>query len=201
MQQFTIPFPQSMCDMDTKTAHRRVEMIACGHIQAKFEILTLWGNFLRILTGDETWIHHYEPESKWRAWNGNILSRQNSIISWKRDSHDFLGLSKINTGQGVNTVWYIEMVRNKRGGLLSRDITMHVLIPLPNCGQSSFCGVGASSAQPRSCPTELLFVWSPQRCWSVLRIVPILPHRTIICLVTSKEPYEDEYSSQMKRLS
>ena len=26
----------------------------------------------RIITGDEIWLHHYEPESKGRVWNGNI---------------------------------------------------------------------------------------------------------------------------------
>ena len=26
----------------------------------------------RMVTGDETWVHHYSPESKSKAWNGNI---------------------------------------------------------------------------------------------------------------------------------
>ena len=29
----------------------------------------------RIITGDATWVHHYEPESNGRVWNGNIRNR------------------------------------------------------------------------------------------------------------------------------
>lgn len=38
------------------------------------------------------------------------------------------------------------------------------------------------------------------RCWSILHIAPIIPHRTI-CLVPSKKLYEDEDLRQMKKLN
>jgi len=35
----------------------------------------------RIVTGDETWAHHYEPETKGSQWSGIIRNHQEKRIS------------------------------------------------------------------------------------------------------------------------
>ena len=57
-----------------------------------------WNLFLkRIVTGDETWIHHYDPESKQQSmqWKHATLSEspkvQGAGISWQGYVHYFLG--------------------------------------------------------------------------------------------------------------
>jgi hypothetical protein len=41
-------------------------MDICSHLLEQYN--REGHNFLnRIITGDETWIHHYEPETKWQS--------------------------------------------------------------------------------------------------------------------------------------
>jgi hypothetical protein len=50
-------------------------------------------DFLKIVTGDETWVHHYDPENKspWNTAIRKLLSKkkiQNTGLDWK--GHVFL---------------------------------------------------------------------------------------------------------------
>ncbi|XP_041985295.1 protein GVQW3-like [Aricia agestis] len=48
----------------------------------------------RIVTGNETWVHHFEPESKQESmqWHTTSQEIQSVRIGWKVDGHCFLGL-------------------------------------------------------------------------------------------------------------
>ena len=56
-----------------------------------------WNLFLKcIVTGDETWIHHYDPSLNSKACSGNKLvlqapEVQGAGISWQDNVHHFLG--------------------------------------------------------------------------------------------------------------
>ena len=57
-----------------------------------------WNLFVKcIVTGDETWIHHYNPESKQQRmqWKHASFSKtpevQGAGISWQDNVHYFLG--------------------------------------------------------------------------------------------------------------
>jgi len=58
----------------------------------------------RIITGDETWVHHYAPESKrqsmeWKHPGSPVKKKiQESTFCEKSDAHNFLGLTSGNTG-------------------------------------------------------------------------------------------------------
>ena len=55
--------------------HKRKRVEICQRLPDRYnnegeEVLS------RIVTGDETWVHHYEPESKGKVWGGNTRDRQ-----------------------------------------------------------------------------------------------------------------------------
>ena len=78
------------------------------HVDICQKHLDYYGNerdiFLdRIITGDETWVHHYEQESNGRVWNRNIHNspaRKSSkpTICRKTDAYNVLGLTRPSTG-------------------------------------------------------------------------------------------------------
>jgi hypothetical protein len=59
----------------------------------------------RIVTADETWVHHYEPESKRQEYGvetpgiTNEEEIQDSIFRGKGDANRFLGLKRAYTGR------------------------------------------------------------------------------------------------------
>jgi hypothetical protein len=57
----------------------------------------------RIIMGDETWIHHYEPRVNARVWNGHILIRpprksSNASNCRKAYADMFFGLTRATAG-------------------------------------------------------------------------------------------------------
>jgi hypothetical protein len=56
-----------------------------------------------IVTGDETWIHHYAPENKrqsmeWKHLTSPVKSNKNLTISRKCDVYTFLGCTRASSG-------------------------------------------------------------------------------------------------------
>ena len=73
------------------------------HKQTRVDIcqkhLDRYGNeqdifLVRIITGDETWVHHYEPESKWQSMEW----KHPQSPCKKTDAYSVLGLTRPNTG-------------------------------------------------------------------------------------------------------
>jgi len=57
----------------------------------------------RIVTGDETWVHHFAQESKrqnmeWKHPVSPVKKKFKSTFCGKSDAHNFLGLTRGNTG-------------------------------------------------------------------------------------------------------
>jgi hypothetical protein len=58
----------------------------------------------RIVTGDETWVHHHTPETKVQAWSGNIPGPrqqrkiQDGQIGWQIDGYGVLGPQRCTVG-------------------------------------------------------------------------------------------------------
>ena len=67
-------------------------------VKGKPFVLSCWSDlmlmgqafFSRIVTGDETWAHHYEPETKRQSmeWHHPKSSRKNKFNSFRRKVHD-----------------------------------------------------------------------------------------------------------------
>jgi hypothetical protein len=84
--------PQSLT-----TEHRRQRKAICSelleHFDAEWEAFLSW-----IITGDETWAHHYDMSQrrKGRQWSGIIRNHQEKKVQdnsfhWKRHDHHLLG--------------------------------------------------------------------------------------------------------------
>ena len=60
--------------MGPKAIHRIAQREAFGHLQTAFGLLWCWRWPLlgKIVTGDETWTHHYEPESKHQSMDWKL---------------------------------------------------------------------------------------------------------------------------------
>ena len=60
--------------------------------------------FLRIVTGDESWFHHFEPETKWQSMEWHHLHSpskkegKDSAISCEGDGHSLLGCRGVDFG-------------------------------------------------------------------------------------------------------
>jgi len=98
----------------------------------------------RIVTGDETWVHHFAPESKrqtmeWKHLGSPVKKKFKSqpsagkvmlTIFW--DSQGIILEHYLERGTAVNSVWYSEMlstelkpaIRTKRQGLLSSGVLL-----------------------------------------------------------------------------
>jgi hypothetical protein len=74
----------------------------------------------RIVTGDESWVHHYQPESKVLQCNGNIpvhlqtkslrLRAEKVMLTMFWDSRGVLLAKFKNHGQNVNSSSYCEVL-------------------------------------------------------------------------------------------
>ncbi|XP_066946989.1 protein GVQW3-like [Macrobrachium rosenbergii] len=83
--------------------HKRNRLRICQHLLDRHA--NEGDTFLkRIVTGDETWIHHFEPESKrqsmeWKHPQSPVKKKiQESTLCRKSDAHSFLGLTRANSG-------------------------------------------------------------------------------------------------------
>ena len=99
----------------------------------------------RIVTGDETWVHHYDPESKrqsmeWKHPSSPAQKKFKRQPSTKKvmltlfwDMHGPILVHSQAHGQTVNSVNYCAMLRNelkpaickKRRGMLSKKVLLH----------------------------------------------------------------------------
>ena len=148
-----------------------------------------WGIFLdRIITGDEVWVHHYEPESKrqsmeWKHQQSPSKKQFKTQPSAGKLMFTVFWDSQIpvlehyqERGTTINSARYSEMltdrlksaIRSKRRGLLSK---------------------GCCTKMPVHILLSTLLKRSRNSClkkWLILRIVLILPLLTTTCLVHSK---------------
>ena len=103
-----------------------------------------WDIFLdRTITGDETWVHHYEPESirqsmEWIHPQSPCKKRLKSQPSSENWCLQCFGTHKaqywniIRRSTTINSAWYSEMftgrlkpaIRRKRRGLLSKGVVL-----------------------------------------------------------------------------
>jgi hypothetical protein len=57
-----------------------------AHFEAEGETFLYW-----IVTADETWVHHFEPDAKGNPWNDtilNLLEEKIRNVSFSRQGHD-----------------------------------------------------------------------------------------------------------------
>ena len=108
----------------------------------------------RYVTMDETWAHHFDPETKQQSkqWKHvtsptpvkirKIASADKVMASVCWDSEGVLMIDYLERGKTVTGVYYAELIRKlrsaikeKRRGKLSHDVllinTMHLPTPLP----------------------------------------------------------------------
>ena len=131
-------FIKSVQDGSQNNSQRCIKK--CAWTSAK----NIWIFWDRIITGDETWVHHYESESKrqsmeWKhpqsSWKKKV---QNPTIRRKTDAYNILGLTRPSSGTvsggGTprNSALYSEMftdrlrpeIRSKRRRLLSKGVVL-----------------------------------------------------------------------------
>ena len=175
--------------MGSKTTHRRAQAQPCDNLPKPFELLSSSRQcFLRrVVTGEEKWIHHYEPESKCQSveWKhltsplkNKFKSQQSAGIFWDSQGPIFehyqeggITVSSVllwNATGPVETSYSIEML----GATVKRCCIVAWQCPFthcrPYCGNppaTELCGVGASSVQSWPGPFGLSPVWSTRRCF------------------------------------
>ena len=143
----------------------------------------------RLVTMDETWLYHYDPETKQsnNQLSGGIAAHPAPIqklpsakIRWKSSRLDFLGsngillIDYLSKGQTINTEYYLSL-----------------LVQLKDILKEKRLGAGMSPRWSCSCTTmpRLSGHLQPRRNWlawasSVLIAHPILriwPRRTTTC--------------------
>jgi hypothetical protein len=124
---------------------RRAQAQSCGHQLSLLELYRSEGDnlFNRIITGDETWIHHYEPQSRrhsmqWKHPSSPAAKKiQDSAISREVNADGVVGLSEgpvlenyQERGTTVTSARNSDMLRNelrlairtKRRGRLSKGV-------------------------------------------------------------------------------
>ncbi|GFO06639.1 histone-lysine N-methyltransferase SETMAR [Plakobranchus ocellatus] len=121
----TTGLPKSLCPLGPKTAHCRDESAEKGHVYSTLERYNAEGEaFLqRILTGDESWVHHYDPECKAQSndyWHKTSPSPRNFKVDasarkalfpvfW--DMEGVVHMDFLEQGQTVNSERYISTLR------------------------------------------------------------------------------------------
>ena len=97
-----------------------------------------WNLFLkRIVTGDETWIHHYDPESKQQSmqWKHATLSEspevQGAGISWQGCVHYFLGCWRCTAD------WLYALTRRQLQGFTTVTYFTNCFLQLKRSGEES----------------------------------------------------------------
>ena len=145
----------------------------------------------RIVTGDETWVHHFAPESKrqsmeWKYPGSPVKKKiQESTFCGKSVAHNFLGLTRGNTGtlsgKGRNSkqctvLWDAEYrTETCNSNETPRSIVRCSVVAWQcaptychphssNSCETGFYGVGTSCMQSRSRPLGLPSFWSTSRC-------------------------------------
>jgi len=144
----------------------------------------------RIITGDETWVHHYEPECKrqsmeWKHPQSPIRKKFKSQPSAGKlmrtdfwDSENPILEQYQETGSTINSARYSEMLIDRLKPAIRSK-------PQDNCRKALCCCM--------TMPVRILLPTqlkpsrnSSLRYWLTLRIIPISPLQTITCLVHSR---------------
>ena len=159
--------------------HKRNRQHICSSLSERYS--PEGDNFLnRIITGDETWIHHYEPETKRQGLQWKHTSSPSSKKFKSQPTAGKLLLTVFCNSQGPILEHYMEKgvtvtsvnycnIRSKwRGGLTRCSAVTRKCTPsygTPHHQHHSATELGSSRApcpQPRPGPFRFPPVWTPQ---------------------------------------
>jgi len=144
-------------------------------------------NFLnRLITRDETWVHHYEPETKWQSMQCKHRSSSSKkfksqpsagklllTVFW--DSQGPILEHYMEKGVTVTSVNYCNMLRNelrpairsKRRGWLTQGVLLLHSNARPHTAHltiNTIWQLNWEVLEPRPGPFRFPSVWTPQEC-------------------------------------
>ena len=113
--------PKSLCPLGPKTAHCRDESAEKGHVYSTLRALQCRRR--SIVTGDESWVHHYDPECKAQSMEYRhktspsprkfkvVASARKVLFTVFWDMEGVVHMEFLEQGQTVNSERYISTLR------------------------------------------------------------------------------------------